>query len=85
MSSQADGVPGLLEIDQHRCLAFIDSCTRSGYAPTVEEIELWIDSPSRRGPMILSKFMSQQLASFSKVAAAIQSTEDCEPRRASVG
>jgi predicted GNAT family N-acyltransferase len=42
----------LLEPEQRRLLGFIQACNRSGYQPTREEVELWLESPTaRRGGM----------------------------------
>jgi hypothetical protein len=53
---------------QHRALAFIGACVRSGYKPTREEVGLWLDKPlpmGGSGTLALTGFRSimAQLAS----------------------
>jgi hypothetical protein len=39
----------ILTETQHRALAFVGACVRSGYKPTFEEVGLWLDKPRPLG------------------------------------
>jgi hypothetical protein len=49
----------LMEPEQRQLLGFIQACNRSGYQPTREEVELWLESPTaRRAKTVLTNFQS---------------------------
>lgn len=61
----------IIEPEQHRVLAFVDACTRSGYRPTLEEVKAWSASPrprrgySKPGP----NSITTKVAKFSEMLA----------------
>jgi hypothetical protein len=56
----------ILSDEQTRLLFFVEACNSSGYQPTVEEVTLWLDSPTRRGPESRwSQNMSKAFSSLS--------------------
>ena len=67
--------------DQHRCLAFIDACNRSGFFPTSDEVQLWIANPAPRGVTARSKlamFGSHNIARA--FLGGLYEVEDAEDR-----
>lgn len=60
---------------QHRALAFIDACGKSGYRPTYEEVQLWLDNPThapgtKPGSLITQRLSQALLNAFLTAGAA---------------